>query len=117
MGAPFGNQNRSKDKLVEGALRRRLARNPEDADFIAEAMIERAKKGDIHAAVFVRDTVDGKPIKRIDVTTELDNALTLIGSEELRAAVRQRMAPFFREALSSVERSGEAGPQGHPRAN
>lgn len=116
-GAPIGNKNASKDKLVEGALRRRLTRNPEDADYIAAAVIERAKSGDIHAAVFIRDTVDGRPVKRIDVSTEFDNALTLIGSEELREAVRARMAPFFREALRSVEGSGEKGPAGNTRVN
>lgn len=117
MGAPLGNKNHCKDRLVESALRRKLAQNPNDADYIAEAVIGRAKNGDIQAAIFIRDTVDGKPIKRIDVSGELDNALTLIGSEELRAAVRARMAPFFREALQCVEGSGEPGRRGNPRAN
>lgn len=117
MGAPFGNKNHSKDKLIEAALRRELTQKPEDALFIAQALIGRAKGGDVTAATFIRDTVDGKPIRRIDVTTELDNALTMIGSEELRAAVRARMAPFFRAALSSVEGLGESGPGSHSRAN
>lgn len=117
MAAPLGNKNASKDKLIEGALRRKLTQCPEDADYIATALIGRAKTGDVTAAVFIRDTVDGKPVKRIDVTSELDNALTLIGSEELRAAVRSRMAPFFRAALSSVEGSGEPGSRGDKRVN
>jgi hypothetical protein len=117
VGAPVGNKNRSKDKLVESAFRRKFAQNPEDADFIAEAMINRAKNGDVSAAIFVRDTVDGKPVKKIDVTTELNDALAVIGSEELRAAVRTRMAPFFREALRSVEGSGDSGTPSHSRVN
>jgi hypothetical protein len=117
MGAPIGNRNASKEKLIEAALRRELTQKPEDALYIAQALIGRAKTGDVTAAVFIRDTVDGRPVKKIDVSTELDNALTLIGSEELRAAVRARMAPFFRQALSSLEGSGEPGPEGHSRVN
>jgi len=117
MGAPLGNKNHSKDKLIESAFRRELTQNPEDALYIAKALIGRAKNGDVGAAVFIRDTVDGKPVKKIDVSTELDNALTLIGSDELRAAVRARMAPFFRQSLSSLEGSGEPGHGGDTRIN
>jgi hypothetical protein len=117
MGAPAGNKNASKEKLIEAALRRELTQKPEDALYIAQALIGRAKTGDVTAAVFIRDTVDGKPIRRIDVNTEFDNALALVGDEEIRAAVRARMAPFFRAALARVEGPGEQGPRGDTRVN
>jgi hypothetical protein len=117
VGAPIGNNNASKEKLIEKALRRELVQKPEDALFIAQALIGRAKNGDVTAAVFIRDTVDGKPIKRLEVNAELDNALALVGDEEIRAAVRARMAPFFRAALARVEGPGEQGPRGDTRVN
>jgi hypothetical protein len=117
MGAPLGNKNAGKEKLIEAALRRELVQKPEDALYIAQALIGRAKSGDVTAAVFIRDTVDGRPIKRIDVNTEFDNALALVGDEEIRAAVRARMAPFFRAALARVEGPGEPGSRGDQRVN
>lgn len=117
MGAPVGNRNASKEKMIEAALRRVLTQDPEKANRIALALCERAEKGDVPCAVFIRDTVDGRPVRRIDVNTEFDNALALVGDEEIRAAVRARMAPFFRAALARVEGPGEPGPRGDTRVN
>jgi hypothetical protein len=117
MGAPLGNKNAGKEKMIEAALRRELTQDPEKARRIALALCERAGNGDVSAAVFIRDTVDGRPIKRIDVNTEFDNALALVGDEEIRAAVRARMAPFFRAALARVEGAGGEGPGSDQRIN
>ena len=73
MAGPKGNLNRSKDKLVEAALRRELTQNPEDALLIARACIDKAKEGDIPAMAFIRDTVDGKPTEHV----QIDETLTV----------------------------------------
>jgi hypothetical protein len=117
MGAPLGNKNAGKEKLIESAMRRELVQNPEKAARIAVVMLERAGNGDVQAAIYCRDMIDGKPVKRIDVSTEFDNALALVGDEEIRAAVRSRMAPFFRAALARVEGAGEPGPRSDQRVN
>lgn len=116
-GAPKGNQNRRKDRLLQAAFRRELTQNPEDALLIARAAIEKAKEGDMQAATFVRDTCDGKPDHRIDIGHELPGELAVMTDDELRAAVMGRMAPFLRPALRSLVRNGEDGAAGSPRTN
>lgn len=110
MGAPLGNKNRCRDKLLAAAMRRVLTQNPEDARLIAVAAITKAKEGDIQAAVFVRDTCDGKPDHHIDISSDdLAESIATMTDEELRAAVTRRMAPFLRPALQSVVRDGIVG--------
>lgn len=109
-GAPKGNQNRRKDRLLQAAFRRELTQNPRDALLIAQAAIAKAKEGDIQAATFVRDTCDGKPDHRIDIGTEVAEELAVMTSDEIRAAVLGRMAPFLRPAVRSLVRNGEDGP-------
>lgn len=116
-GAPKGNQNRRKDRLLQAAFRRELTQNPEDAVLIVKAAILKAKEGDMQAATFVRDTCDGKPDHRIDIGSEIAEELAVMTSDELRAAVMGRMAPFLRPALRSLVRDGEDGTGGDPRAN
>ncbi len=117
-GAPKGNQNRRKDRLLQAAFRRELTQNPEDALLIARAAIDLAKQGNMQAAVFVRDTCDGKPDHRIDIGSDLNvDSLAVMTNDELRAAVMGRMAPFLRPALRSLVRNGESGDGGDPRVN
>jgi len=116
-GAPKGNQNRRKDRLLQAAFRRELTQNPEDALLIAQAAIAKAKEGDMQAATFVRDTCDGKPDHRIDIGTDIAEELAVMTNDELRAAVMGRMAPFLRPALRSLARNGEDGTGGDQRAN
>lgn len=116
-GAPLGNKNRSKDRLLQAAFRRELTQNPEDALIIAKAAIQKAKEGDMQAATFVRDTCDGKPDHRIDIGTDIADELAVMTNEELRAAVMGRMAPFLRPALRSLVRNGEDGDGSDPRVN
>lgn len=116
-GAPLGNQNRRKDRLLQAAFRRELTQNPEDALLIAQAAIEKAKQGDMQAATFVRDTCDGKPDHRIDIGTDIADSLAVMTNDELRAAVMGRMAPFLRPAIRSLVRNGEDGTGGNPRTN
>lgn len=116
-GAPKGNQNRRKDRLLQAAFRRELTQNPQDAVLIAQAAIAKAKDGDMQAATFVRDTCDGKPDHRIDIGTEITDELAVMTNEELRAAVLGRMAPFLRPAMRSLVGNGEDGDGGNPRTN
>lgn len=118
MGAPLGNKNRCKDKLLAAAMRRVLTQNPEDARLIAVAAITKAKEGDIQAAVFVRDTCDGKPDHHIDISSEdLASTVATMTDEELRAHVMGRMAPFLRPALRSLVRDGGDGTPGDKTVN
>jgi hypothetical protein len=66
-GAPIGNRNRAKDKLLEAALRRELTQDPEAALKIAKKLIGLAIDGNILAAAFIRDTVDGKPREHVQI--------------------------------------------------
>lgn len=110
-GAPKGNKNHYKDRLLQSAFRRELTQNPEDALLIARAAIDKAKGGDMQAAVFVRDTCDGKPDRKIDIGSDARDVLASVMShDELCAAVLGRMAPFLRPALRSLVSNGEAGP-------
>lgn len=64
------------DKLMRDALMLALNREAEDADgrptkklhMIAEALVDKAAAGDVGAATFVADRVDGKPHQTAEIT-------------------------------------------------
>ena len=116
-GAPKGNQNRRKDKLIEAALRRQLVQDPEKALKIADKMIELAMAGDTTAATYVRDSVDGKPHQSVDVEHDIGENLAMINKEELRDAVAARLAPFKRTAVPDVGTGGSDGDGGDQRTH
>ena len=76
-GPPLGNKNNHKGRMVEQALKRavmaddgaRLRRG-------VEAQLTKFSEGDQAAAVWVRDTLDGKPKQAIDLGNEDGSALT-----------------------------------------
>jgi hypothetical protein len=94
-GAPKGNRNRAKDKLVEAALRRELTQDPETALKIARACIKKACDGDIYAAAFIRDTVDGKPREHLQIEQEITVSVGSGDSfaDKIERALSQRARP------------------------
>ena len=76
MGAPAGNQNAAKSKLVHDALRKLAVQ--EDYKRLnkgLERVMDAFEAGEPWAAQFVRDTLDGKPAQSIDVGGQPDNPI------------------------------------------
>lgn len=95
-GAPKGNQNRRKPKLIEACLRREATQDPEKILQMVNKIYAMAAAGDMTAATFIRDTLDGKPHQSVDVEHDIgENAIAVMNKEELSAAVTARLAPFL----------------------
>jgi hypothetical protein len=77
MASPLvpSRRGQQRDKIFRNAMRMALA-TMDDGDpgkalrEIATACIEKAKAGDLQAAAFVRDTMDGKPAQMLEHTGE-----------------------------------------------
>lgn len=89
-------------KRISDALYRKLDETGEtgktNADDIAETMVTCAKKGDVQAAVFVRDTTEGRPAQQINLQADV-----LMETSEER---KNRMLTVL-TALASLQESPE----------
>ena len=80
-GAPLGNKNGAKQRLIEQALIRAIkqrdlvAGDGETLRKIAEAMIDRALDGDPLGFDRVADRLDGKPAQQLQLSGDGDNPL------------------------------------------
>lgn len=80
-GAPLGNKNGAKQRLVEQALIRAIkqrdleAGDGETLRKIAEAMIDRALGGDPLGFDRVADRLDGKPAQQVQLQGDEDKPL------------------------------------------
>lgn len=78
MGFPIGNQYAAKDHLFESVLRREV--KSDNGKRLRRGMtmiVDRyAQTGDLACAVFIRDTLDGKPKQRMEVDDKQGNALS-----------------------------------------
>ena len=75
-GPPIGSTNAHKSRMVEQALKRAVM--ADDGARLrngVEAQLTKFSEGDQAAAVWVRDTLDGKPKQAIDINED-GNALT-----------------------------------------
>lgn len=74
MGAPLKNQNARKGKLIRDALVRDITQRDlmdASADVLRKltgVQINKALEGDLNAAIFVRDTLDGRPVQQTELT-------------------------------------------------
>jgi hypothetical protein len=71
MAATNGNQYRATAKIISDALRKAAVQD----DFkrirqMCETLMDNAAEGDIQAAQFIRDTLDGKPKQQVEVSGE-----------------------------------------------
>jgi hypothetical protein len=71
MAATNGNQFRATAKIISDTLRKAVVQD----DYVrvrkmCEKLMDDAASGDIQAAQFIRDTLDGKPRQQVEMTGE-----------------------------------------------
>lgn len=77
-GAPLGNQNAAKAKLVGDCLRRAIVQ--EDGKRLrqgVEKLLDAYAEGEPWAHQYVRDTLDGKPAQSMTVAGDPENPLNM----------------------------------------
>lgn len=89
-GAPIGNQNAKKGKLIEDLLRKVCVQ--EDNKRISAALsaiLDKAAEGDLRCLEFVRDTFDGKPAQSVDLSggLSIEKRAQDLSDDELAAIV------------------------------
>ena len=78
MGAPTGNQNASKSRVVHDALRKiSLQEDHKRLRDGIEIVLDKASEGDMFAIQFVRDTLDGKPKQQVELSGDAENPVTI----------------------------------------
>ena len=80
MAAAIGNDYAKKAKVFADAIRKQFVQQPERLQRIIDKQIELAEQGEIQSAIYVRDTLDGKPHQSSDVSISgnLQDALASI---------------------------------------
>ena len=75
-GAPIGNTNAAKSKIVHDALRKLVVQDDyKRLNVGLEKVMQAFEEGEQWAALFVRDTLDGKPAQAIIGGEEGDNPI------------------------------------------
>ncbi len=72
---------------IGAAMRRHADAHPDKLDKLAAAAFERALAGDNAAMAFIRDTFDGRPVQRTDITTRSDARAVELTDAELSARI------------------------------
>lgn len=81
-GAPKGNQNAAKPKIITEAIRKHLIQNPENADKIVAVLMEKALAGDMPAIKELLDRLEGKPAQAIQQDTNVNADVIVYGWEK-----------------------------------
>jgi hypothetical protein len=81
-GAPKGNQNAAKPKIITEAIRKHLIQNPEDANKIVNVLIKKALEGDLYAIKELMDRLEGKPTQSVEQQTDVTGNVTMYGWEK-----------------------------------
>jgi len=77
-GNPGGRPRRAKvARLLLRQLNAQLAEGTTRGDIVADAVVSKAEAGDLAAATFIRDTVDGTPARSADSTINMGLAVTV----------------------------------------
>lgn len=71
-GAPKGNNNAGKGKLIKSLIEKRLEER-KAAQLIVDALIDQAIDGDKIAAGMIFDRVDGKPMQAVELEANITN--------------------------------------------
>ncbi len=76
MAAPDGNTFSSKNnRLLTDTLRRACIQSPDRLRDMCEALLDKAKDGDIPAITFIYDRLEGKPMQQTVISGDKDNPL------------------------------------------
>jgi hypothetical protein len=78
-GAPKGNQNAAKPKIITEAIRKHLIQNPENADKIVTVLMEKALAGDMAAIKELLDRLEGKPAQSVQQDTNISGDVKVYG--------------------------------------
>jgi hypothetical protein len=81
-GAPKGNQNAAKPKIITEAIRKHLIQNPDKADKIVAVLIEKAIAGDMPAIKELMDRLEGKAVQAVEQNTNLTGELDVYAWEK-----------------------------------
>lgn len=77
-GAPKGNKNAVKGKVIEDALRKALIQDDyKKLNSGMQEVLNQAEKGERWALEFIRDTMDGKPAQSVNLDGQLDQSITV----------------------------------------
>ena len=74
-GAPLGNNNNSKGRLITDELRRVCTQSPEKLKKACEKVLEDAVSGNLAAFSVIADRLDGKPAQAVNIGGQEDNPL------------------------------------------
>lgn len=90
-GRPVGTPDHGGYGRIRAAFVRAFDADPRELDALAQAAIARAKEGDTGALSFIRDTLDGKPVQRQEITTNTTGAkpMETLTDEELAARIAE----------------------------
>ena len=69
-GAPLGNNNAGKGKLIKSLIEKRLAERAA-AQLIVDKLIDQAQEGDKIAIGMIFDRVDGKPMQAVELEANI----------------------------------------------
>ena len=99
-GRPEGVQ---KGDRIRAAFVRMFDADPRKLDEMALACWEKAADGDVSAQVFIRDTMDGRPIQRSDISVARENRpIELLDDAELTARIAELEAELAAEKAGTT---------------
>lgn len=90
-GAPEGNSNASKGRLVEQMIKRALMRDDyKRLHQGVERLLDQVADGERWALEFVTDRLDGKPKQAVELSGDVDSPLVMLvqTAEEMRKKIR-----------------------------
>ena len=85
MAAAEGNTYSSKNnRLLTDTLKRALTQSPEKLREMCDALVDKASQGDLAAAAFIFDRIEGKPVQKVDAEVRVGIADQILAAAENR---------------------------------